>query len=340
MLGLIPAVMIIQHACFLFFFRKKFTSNDRDHYRGHEFLRPAWEGARSQELKEFSPRVLLVRYGIPAILVSCLGITWFYLLCNPPELIAGKLAPMRLGLAGAYAYVLLTLGQRNFRRDITNGIAYWCGVTMAFGPLLAGVLASLGISTSDSSVAWDAVYFFAGFAPRPVTTFIEEAARRLLQSGSNSVAAAAPRTMPITQVRGVTPQFADRLGEEGIMDVYGFAMTNPNRLLRNTSFDTRQILDWIDESILIATFPNGWQKLEEIGITGAIDLAWYQLGSANDMESLAERAGIDHPILSAAIKRLFEDAQVQLIWALYQNNSDESQNHTEAAVERTAVQAT
>jgi len=94
----------------------------------------------------------------------------------------------------------------------------------------------------------------------------------------------------------------------------------------------RQILSWIDEAILIVTLPRSWEALEEEGITGAIDLAWYY-DEVVDLETgqvrtpipeeivfLATKAKLDRPQnLVSTIQRLSEDSQVQYIWALYNN---------------------
>jgi hypothetical protein len=71
--------------------------------------------------------------------------------------------------------------------------------------------------------------------------------------------------------------------------------------------------------------------MEEEGITGAIDLAWYYpqvFDSVNhrlitplppQILDLAQKAKLDATSLAATIERLSEDTQVQYIWALYNN---------------------
>jgi len=61
------------------------------------------------------------------------------------------------------------------------------------------------------------------------------------------------RQVPLSQIRGFGPQIEERLGKEGISDVNSLASAEPVRLVRNTSFDMRQTLMWIDEAILMVT---------------------------------------------------------------------------------------
>lgn len=404
-LGVLPAVIILQHAIYLHFYRRRFSTQATTLGSGMGFLEPALKSARRSEAKEFGLPILALRYGVPALLIALLDMAWFYFLADPPGLIEPFEVPMRLGALGAYVYVLMNLGQRNFRRDITSAVAVWCAVTLALGPVLAGVLNYLGVPgptapKPDSFTFGSAMlYFLAGLAPRYVASAIEESARRLLSSGGTT--AVAPRTLPLTKIRGITPDIETRLGEEGIFDVYGLAMVSPNRLLRNTSFDARLIISWIDEALLMY-YASFWEALENDGLTGAIDVAWYydadddnkddqrsqqppaseqpeqkppqqaaaaspppqhlvavpqsaqqpsppqpapagppQLPQASqqdskptpasdswiprDIAALAKRINVDPQRLSDIVERVYQDAQVQQIWVLYQTGSNEVQ---------------
>jgi hypothetical protein len=54
----------------------------------------------------------------------------------------------------------------------------------------------------------------------------------------------------------------ERLIEEGVTDVANLANANPYRLRRNTRFDKRQFISWIDEALLMTYLPNAWLALE------------------------------------------------------------------------------
>lgn len=134
------------------------------------------------------------------------------------------------------------------------------------------------------------------------------------------------------------------------MDAHALAAAEPIRLVRNTSFDMRQILSWIDEAMLIITLPKSWTALEDEGITGAIDLAWYyekylmEMNAPvvpNDPVVAIPPANFPPPIIEqitelaavakmspanflAAVRRLFEDKQVGYIWTLYNDFTEYS----------------
>jgi uncharacterized protein (TIGR03067 family) len=207
----------------------------------------------------------------------------------------------------------------------------WSAICLVLGPLLAAVLAWLWSPKPDPNSSTlpftsGGVFFLAGLAPRFVASTMEEALRRFLALATGASVAAA-RTMPLSQVRGITAQIEDRLTEEGVLDVFGLATTDPAKLFRNTSFDLRQIVSWIDEAILIWKLPQNWQALQNAGITGAIDLAWYSKENDDQqdpkiVDNLAQQVNMNAAVLRAAIDALYEDAQVQLVWVLYQLDAD------------------
>lgn len=331
-LAAFPAVMIVQHAVFLRLVRMPFRRSDGSEANKQkpdttsgagqpERRQSAFTTALETSHKYFSAGTLAIRYGVPAVAIAIIGLAAFFALFTSSDFALHDSASKRaaeLGAAGAYTYVLLYLAQRNFRHDITSGGALWCAVVMAVGPLLACALAQFvnaQLETGSMKLSGEAVYFAAGMAPRHVTSFLVEAIKRLWVSPSTP-ALPAPRTIPVTQVRGISTEIADRLSEEGITDLYGLATADPMRLIRNTSFDKRQIITWIDEAILIATLPDKWQAVENTGITGAIDFAW-TLNDEQAVTALAKSLELDVALLRPTMIRVAEDAQLQLVWVLY-----------------------
>lgn len=355
--GLLPALMVGYQAFFLWLYHPKEIDGNADgaEKRRRQDSPDSLLRAQYTINSHFGLKTLFIRYGFPALLLAIAGIVIMNLLIEPlrffslvktttengalrlisDDNMTKILFGLKLGAVGAYIYVLLELGRRTFRHDITGGSAMWCLVTLVLGPTLAATVALLWRIEGPQAGGWwgsGVLLFFAGFAPRRVLAAIEKAAVELLKIGPQS-GVLQSRLIPLNKIRGISPQIEERLSEEGITDVDALAAAEPARLLRNTSFDMRQILSWIDEAILIVTLPKHWEALEEEGITGAIDLAWHRLQLPADtaaptgappipetIHKLAERCKFaDSAILVAAIRRLYEDRQVQYIWALYNN---------------------
>jgi hypothetical protein len=338
--GFLPMLMVGYQLFFLWLHQPKeidgvdhptFSAADR---------KQSIERAQETISSHFGLKTLFIRYGLPAVLLGITGIVILDILVEPgkffsllgtDENVTKILLGIRLGAVGSYVYVLLELGRRTFHHDVTGASAMWCLVTLVLGPVLAATVAVLWRMEGPPSSGWwggGVVLFFAGFAPRRVIAAIEQAAVQLLKIGP-STGVVESRLIPLTKIRGISPQIEERLGEEGVLDVHSLAAAEPIRLVRNTSFDLRQIISWIDEGMLIVTLPKSWETLEEEGITGAIDLAWYheQLLYPDDdrpkkeiideIEKLAKKAKLEEASLFSTIRRLNEDQQVQYIWTLY-----------------------
>ncbi|HEY4244517.1 MAG TPA: helix-hairpin-helix domain-containing protein [Kofleriaceae bacterium] len=253
----------------------------------------------------------------------------------------------QIGALGAYVYVVLFLGTRAMRGDVTSGAIMWSSVTMVCGPLLAAAVdivfvGKVGQTDSPEITTTSALLpFAAGFSMRVVVDFANRKIRQIF-AGRPATA----RGDSLLRLRGISYDIEERLIEEGIEDIANLAMANPHRLRRNTRFDKRQISAWIDEALLALYFPAAWPTLEANGVTGAIDLVWYvsYLGKKEiratgggsidspqppvipnaGLAKLAERNNLNVVDLAQIILRMYEDAQVRLIWGLYQLDDTEA----------------
>jgi hypothetical protein len=353
-LGLLPTLLVGYQLFFLWLYHPRETEpgvGPSLHSETPQISEQSYRRAQHSVASHFSLRTLFTRYGLPAVLLGITGVVLADIIVDPKWFFSAMrftghadtlLQGVRLGAAGAYVYVLLELGRRTFRHDVTGAAAMWCWVTLVLGPVLAATVAFLwlGPKTDTAPLWWGTgvILFFTGFAPRRVIAAIEQAAVQLLKIDTPVVLQ--NRMIPLSQIRGISPQIEERLGEEGITDVHSLAASEPVRLVRNTSFDMRQILSWVDEANLIITLPRSWNALEEEGITGAIDLAWYydkiidpetvrvRQEPLTEIRNLAAKAKIDVDSLIATIQRLSQDTQVQYIWALYNNFTEFSGGFT------------
>ncbi len=245
------------------------------------------------------------------------------------------------GATGAYVYVLTMLGSRTFQNDISPGIATWCGVQLLLGPLVGGIAnAVITESMQLTNFTQNAIFFIAGMAPRELVNVMQDSVRKLWQTAPTP--AAVSRLRPLDLIHGITPEIEERFHEEGIDDVQGLAMANPVRLIRNLPYEYRQILSWMDEALLIHFLGDvaKVEKLKPFGISGAIDLAYYQTmfdkpqtdeeirnrapvqrdeALRNDrLSKLAAALEIPQSLFDDLVRRLYEDGQVSTVWVMYQ----------------------
>ncbi|HVY26602.1 MAG TPA: hypothetical protein VHB79_08605 [Polyangiaceae bacterium] len=364
----LPAVMLVGHAGFLHYVRGRLVLTDTAENRelARQLLGDArdadstYRGVIESGERYFSVEVLVLRYVVPALFafgilygISNALMSWYEVYRGSPlkdpsqvtTLPAATMFGAAMGLAGSYVYSMLYLGRRAFRLDITPGAASWCAVTFAIGPVLAGVLGPYVLGSNPGfAIKTDleraALLFVAGFSPKFVVSALERIARRLLSDDEHRALPA--RTIPLNQVPGISREIEERLGEEGIEDAVQLAMADPYQLLRNTSFDKRQILRWIDSAILMLYLPESYAALGRRGITGAMGLTWYTRGEHKaSLPALAADINLAPSILADAAFRVAADRQAQQIQVLYNLQGDGLQARAEGppAARRLVVEA-
>jgi hypothetical protein len=340
----LPAMLVVHHGLYLGLIKPRVISLEMIEGTAVGAMSSAnFKDMVDSHDRYFTASNIALRYGLPALAIFTIGMIIFHgltpmtpwsldtLLLEKPGtgpqkewITYSTMEAARLGAAGAYVYVLLYLGQRGFRHDITSGAALWCAVTLALGPLLAAAVSKIWVAGTGSPAGasgWgtQALYFGIGMSPRHVAQAVARQALRMVSDPAKFVPP--ERTVALSMIRGIIPQIEERLGEEGIHDVVGLAMADPLRLQRSTNFDKHQILGWIDAALLAHALPEGWQNLEKKGVRGARDLIWYVSGpDADKAEGLKKLATdeLDELVLRNVAQRLSQDAQAQRILLLYQ----------------------
>jgi hypothetical protein len=338
----LPASLVVHHGLYLGLIKPRVISREMmEGKEGGALGRANFKEMVEAQDRYFNASNIALRFGLPALAIFTIGAVLFHgltpmtpwsldILLTDPN--TGKewityptMEAARLGAAGAYVYVLLYLGQRGFRHDITSGAALWCAVTLTLGPLLAASVSKVWVAGTGGAVGestgWttQALYFGIGMSPRHVAQTVARIAQRIVMDQTRFVPP--DRTVSLAMIRGITPQIEERLGEEGVHDVVGLAMADPLRLQRGTNFDKHQILGWIDMALLAHVLPESWMELEKRGVRGARDLVWYVTDpNPEKEEGLAKLApeGMDPVVLRDVARRLAQDAQAQRILLLYQ----------------------
>jgi hypothetical protein len=301
---------------------------------------PTSEGTRS--LGSFAQQ-----FAVPCLLLLIVGFGALALAMNPDALVmTNKLGAiikrppeaavrgLQWGVAGAFTYVLFTFGSRSFRNDLTVGAATWAVITLVTGPALAVVVALVGkLEASDATWQSAVVLFAAGVAPRRVMSIIESVALQFLKAPAEASIA---KLIPLTTLRGISPELALRLREENIEDVTALAYADPIRLVQSVPYDLRQVVEWIDQAQLAVALPGQYETLLQRGVTGAIDLAWRWLQACAEGEppvsiahsktvppsfSVLVRDPSDAQLVYETARQMFYEEHVRLLWVMYNSFS-------------------
>lgn len=222
LIALLPSLMVGYQVFYLWLHHPRGANgiSTRTSQEGQKQYDESKKRAEDTIQKQFGLKTLFIRYGLPAMLLGITGHVFINILVAPNsffsliESINGQairdatderiLLGIKFGTLGAYIYILLELGRRTFRHDITGASAMWCLVTLVLGPVLAATVSVLWrMDSPQATGGWGAsvVLFFTGFAPRRVIAAIEQAAAQLLRLGPQTVVET--RLIPLSKFAGL-----------------------------------------------------------------------------------------------------------------------------------------
>jgi len=163
-----------------------------------------------------------------------------------------------------------------------------------------------------------AFYFALGFIVNPVLQNLLESA----QAHFNAKKKITPE-LPLSLVQGISFWHQYRLEEEGIDNVQNLATCNVIDLAVTTRYNLRTLLDWVDQAVLIHRMGEKAVTLRDKGfVSGAIDMAWASPENTQDDEAakhIAKTVGSEPLYVANLMDSLFEDAQVRMLWDLWQS---------------------
>lgn len=348
--SLLPAVLVLNHGIYLQWQPRSLSLSSS----GEKDL----DGMKLSQLQrlfdqEYRGYAIAISYYIPTFALAVAGFVSALMVFDPQSALGNiekliriasedgtlllsdsLIEGIRFGTLGAYVYVLMTIAERTFRRDISPGLAQWSASQLILGPILGGVAAAtLANGTSLSLFTQQILFFVAGMAPRQFVAVAADTATRFWSKGETPVV----NSVSLRLIGGITARVEERLFEEGIEDAHQLAMANPVRLNRDTPYELRQITNWIDQAILYSTVPENAPLLQKEGVTGAMDLASYAktqaaiitAPSGNEktrLQQLAEAVHMTAETLKDVVLRLSQDQQVILVRGLYQSDQFNDDN--------------
>jgi hypothetical protein len=168
-------------------------------------------------------------------------------------------------------------------------------------------------------------FFAVGFLATDLLFMILDRAQKVFGLGKSS----APEA-PLSLIRGINLWNEYRLGEEGIENVQQLATCDVIDLAVKTHYPLKTLLDWVDQAILLHNLGTVAQVdtlREKALITSAIDFAWMapendEEGKTTIADRVAELLGLKEELVRDRMNSLYEDANLQFLWYLWQSRPE------------------
>jgi hypothetical protein len=201
-------------------------------------------------LVQYSGEIIAVLEGKPEL--------FFPTKLPPPLLMA-----VFFSFLGAYVYSVQELIRRFNTYDLRPQV---------YGSILVRILVATGVSIAAVGLIpkengelltyAPAIFFTIGMFPERGIRWIEKSASIVLGAKRDPAS-----RRPLDGVIGISSLHESRLLEIGIDDAQNLATADIRKLLLTTPFDTQQIVNWIDQSILYVEAGANIDDFRQLGIT-------------------------------------------------------------------------
>ena len=233
--------------------------------------------------------------------------------------------PCLMAFVGVYLFNMGTTVRRLYLNDLSEHV-FWSSINRLLLSLGLAVVIStaykLGRDPDKEIQQYFYFVFFAiGFLANVFLGWVMEVALRITKIGKPKVS-----ELPLQMVEGINIWREFRLEEEGIEGVQNLATADVIDLAVKTHFNIRTLIDWIDQAILLDRLGVKARLLaDKAFIKGAIDLAWkspLSTGNTTTAGLVAQVLEADPQLTADLMDNLYQDAQVQTIWTLWQTKRE------------------
>jgi hypothetical protein len=153
------------------------------------------------------------------------------------------------GFVGAYIYSFLPFFQRCTRKDLPPRAFLYYALKVFIGPIAVAVFGNVFFGAVPDS----GLKFASSVALGSVPFWLLAEARRQLLSKWNERFGSKEGIgfKDVFAIQGITYEYAERLHEEGVMNIQNLAFADPDTLSKRTKLNQNMIFDWKDQAILI-----------------------------------------------------------------------------------------
>jgi hypothetical protein len=263
----------------------------------------------------FPPAVLLSMFYLPGFLLCdvLLKHVFGYALNWPTPALVEKMRPVAFAFSGVYLFNLGSMVRRLYLSDLTEHV-FWGSINR----LLLSIGVAFVLASGDLLHQSNSLFFAIGFLANAFLQGVLQAGLRL-----GKISRARSEDLPLQLVRGINIWKEYRLEEEGIEEIQNLATADPIDLAVKTHYGLRALIDWIDQAVVIQRLgKEKSDKLWQLGVpVSAIDFAWQSpenSGHSTNSDTLAASLGMEPLFMANLMNSLYEDAFVQILWALWQ----------------------
>ncbi len=250
------------------------------------------------------------------------------------DLMYQSMAVLSMAFLGGFLWSAQNIIRRMVAYDLSPNVYYSAGIRIILASVVALVLSFIiGEGSSQSIVSFrsslGAISFLTGMFPERVLTYIINLYKRFVSPDELN-----EQVLSLYKIEGISLSHRERFGEIGIDNAQNLATASLTKLLIETPYGARQLLDWIGQAKLVCYAKENIDNLRQVGIRTVFDLIKVRQTRERLME-ISEAVGINTPMLQVIHDQVVNDKGIQSLYKFH-FGVDSPEKDTEDAIKNSA----
>lgn len=248
-----------------------------------------------------------------------------------------SMAVLSMAFLGGFLWSAQNIIRRMVAYDLSPFVYYSAGIRIILASVVALVLSFIiGKDSSQSVISFQAslgaISFLAGMFPERVLTYIINLYKRFFSPDELN-----EQVLSLYKIEGISLSHRERFSEIGIDNAQNLATASLTKLLIETPYGARQLLDWIGQAKLLCYAKENIDGLRQVGIRTVFDLIKVRQTPERLME-LSEAVGINSPMLQVIHDQVVNDKGIQSLYRFHFGVDSPEKDTEDALKNRTGAE--
>ena len=230
------------------------------------------------------------------------------------QLIYQSIAVLSMSFLGGFLWSAQNIIRRLIAYDLAPNVFYSAGIRIILASVVALVLSFIiGADSSNNVLGFKsslaAISFLTGMFPERVLSYLVNLYKQFVSPDKLN-----DEALSLYKIEGMSMQHKERLNEIGIDNVQNLSESSLTKMLIETPFGARLLLDWMGQAKLLCYVKENITAYRNIGIRSVFDLIKVEK-TPLQLHEIADAAGINPSLFQAVYDQVVNDKDIQALFS-------------------------